>query len=626
MEWNFTCFKSEVHDNLRDFAQVLSSSSDNETDRSTFKALYPMYTLPIESLLQMETVRAHEELLADNELVIFDQCLGQAMFVSHEWCGRRHPDPDGEQVRVLQDALRHMNVAETIPVDVPSELVFGQAGMMTSELTTRPLFVWFDYFSCPQLVNSAAGVMNFDQQHAIQSIPAYVVMSRFFVILCPFVRQDGSNILLSKRTWAKRAWCRLERLASQLRVDHTGECTYTIEVHSTKHQYLTSQYEYCRDPVGEGNFTISADRTVAAAVLQSMFTKQMRWHLQRENFHRYRILLNMQNSQFKGLPLEPVMDIIPGLSEGMDGPKTTVYRRFMYQNGFADINARDEEGWSPMCYAALFGDPVILEALMLRGGNLNDKTTKPTPQLCMVADTSLAMICVYLSHHQALKFLLLNGADVHHKDTFGSTATHYACLNQNPEAVDLLSSFGGNPATMNALGYSPRLFSGGAGVGCGAIGVMDRLLPDASIEEISMALHLSILFGGASAEVVSALIEHGADVNYPLQQPMYFTTQLVFGFLALKHRWNQTAVSYYAKQHSSATPLMCSILCGSFEAAAVLVAAGARLDLKNGNGLTAQDLVAELGAPDFVQAAVHGHLDQCEVLVDGYFATQSIKF
>ena len=56
-----------------------------------------------------------------------------------------------------------------------------------------------------------------------------------------------------------------------------------------------------------------------------------------------------------------------------------------------------------------------------------------------------------------------------------------------------------------------------------------------------MALHLSILFGGASAEVVSALIEHGADVNYPLQQPMYFTTQLVFGFLALKHRWNQTA-------------------------------------------------------------------------------------
>lgn len=35
------------------------SSSDNETDRSTFKALYPMYTLPIESLLQLGMGRRH---------------------------------------------------------------------------------------------------------------------------------------------------------------------------------------------------------------------------------------------------------------------------------------------------------------------------------------------------------------------------------------------------------------------------------------------------------------------------------------------------------------------------------------------------------------------------------------
>ena len=52
---------------------------------------------------------------------------------------------------------------------------------------------------------------------------------------------------------------------------------------------------------------------------------------------------------------------------------------------FQEINTRDEEGWSPMCYAALSGDPVILEALMLRGGNPNDKTSKPTPQLFMAS-------------------------------------------------------------------------------------------------------------------------------------------------------------------------------------------------------------------------------------------------
>ena len=33
---------------------------------------------------------------------------------------------------------------------------------------------------------------------------------------------------------------------------------------------------------------------------------------------------------------------------------------------------------------------------------------------------------------------------------------------------------------------------------------------------------------------------------------------------------------------------------------------------RNQNGLTAQDLVAVIGAPDFVQAAVQGNPDQCE--------------
>ena len=201
------------------------------------------------------------------------------------------------------------------------------------------------------------------------------MFQRLQVILCPFVRQDGSNILLSKRTWAKRAWCRLERLASQLHVDHTGPklrdhgvhwfhllssfeaslrvglcqpcdasrwehlhhwgsqrqapildqpiwattapktgswfsydsswmqlqqfrgfffpdlCVYVLFVASVQSDLAFStacswSEEYCRDPVGEGNFTINTDRTVAAAVLQSMFTKQMRWHLQREKFHR----------------------------------------------------------------------------------------------------------------------------------------------------------------------------------------------------------------------------------------------------------------------------------------------------------------------------------------------------
>eukprot|EP00435_Cladocopium_sp_Y103_P065714 s980_g27.t1 len=230
-------------------------------------------------------------------------------------------------------------------------------------------------------------------------------------------------------------------------------------------------------------------------------------------------------------------------------------------------------------------------------------------------------MCIYLKHHEALKFLLSNGADVHCTDHIGSTAMHYACVNQNAEAIDILISFGASATTMNSLSHSPRLLSGGAGVGSGALGVIDRLLTDATTEEVGIALHHAIMFGGASAEVVSALIDRGADVNQPLKLPMFSILQLVFGFLALKNRWNQTAVTYFATQCVDASPLkldqsvdrdaaktfdvcscgvgmvdliqrehwcpssvhhrMCCILCGAFEAAAVLVAAGARLDQQN---------------------------------------------
>jgi hypothetical protein len=34
--------------------------------------------------------------------------LGKALFVSHQWVGKRHPDPEFTQFSVLQDALKHM--------------------------------------------------------------------------------------------------------------------------------------------------------------------------------------------------------------------------------------------------------------------------------------------------------------------------------------------------------------------------------------------------------------------------------------------------------------------------------------------------------------------------------------
>ena len=51
----------------------------------------------------------------------------------------------------------------------------------------------------------------------------------------------------------------------------------------------------------------------------------------------YRILLNLQYSQFRALPLGPIQDVIPGFcDDDCVDERTLAFRKFMYQNGFEE--------------------------------------------------------------------------------------------------------------------------------------------------------------------------------------------------------------------------------------------------------------------------------------------------
>lgn len=68
---------------------------------------FPMYTVPLRTLLEMKRVEPHELLKAREVLVEFDQSMGNAAFVSHQWISQLHPDPEFTQMQVLQNALQH---------------------------------------------------------------------------------------------------------------------------------------------------------------------------------------------------------------------------------------------------------------------------------------------------------------------------------------------------------------------------------------------------------------------------------------------------------------------------------------------------------------------------------------
>ena len=138
----------------------------------------------LQTVLQMIAVRPHEELLAANKLTIYDESKGKALFVSHEWLGnpvvpftllsfvlgspykvtnpskgcphdkmvagrarwvgKAHPDPEFDQFRIMQDALKNIWAGlSKISVDIVSEAVFGiNRAVSAEELQSEPLFIW----------------------------------------------------------------------------------------------------------------------------------------------------------------------------------------------------------------------------------------------------------------------------------------------------------------------------------------------------------------------------------------------------------------------------------------------------------------------------------------------------
>ena len=100
---------------------------------------------------------------------------------------------------MLQDALRHLLYkAEVVYPSIVSEIALSSTkGLPTAELKSAPLFIWYDYFSCPQREDHKP-----QQMHAIHSIPAYVARCAFFFGLCPVIL-NASEQVFTQYTWAE---------------------------------------------------------------------------------------------------------------------------------------------------------------------------------------------------------------------------------------------------------------------------------------------------------------------------------------------------------------------------------------------------------------------------------------
>ena len=216
---------------------------------------YPMYVLPMQTFLEMEHWSPHQELLAAGKLKKYDESMrGKIFFCSHQWVSYVHPDPDGEQLKALQEVITKLAAGKLEPrgngvVEFGFGLKMGRPAKEWIEVM-KDAYVWFDFSSMPQPLASSSKKSNeFQAPHlgdhraladepltegattdasetlklieqlkrAVDSIPSYIERCAEMFILVPSVRHaDRTEECCDFNTWRSRGWCRMEFVSSRL--------------------------------------------------------------------------------------------------------------------------------------------------------------------------------------------------------------------------------------------------------------------------------------------------------------------------------------------------------------------------------------------------------------------------
>jgi len=562
---------------------------------------FPMFTVSLDVFLQLKEVQPHEALLSAGKLTEFEEDLGAAMFVSHQWLASDHPDPKAEQMKVLQDALENIRSGRSnIHIPIVTEMLFGRVSKPSSkDFTGTSLYIWYDYFSCPQDMHGEAPL---HRRQAINSIVSYISQCKYFVILCPALTHADLHQELGQETWAERGWCRTERLARELAERKDGA---TIVIESASQLYLMLDARRYLDAPGDGQFTVEQDRLQIARVLVQMVWRKLLYLLDQGDWHGYRFLLNTQATCiFKGLDVAPLEGLMPGFVPRSDPfVDRTAYHVewFLHENGFRSISERDKAGWTPLCYAAMTGNASLVESMLEKRADCTETITKQKPELSMSKGMPVLSLATLFHSNQVVKVLLAARAKVNARDSRHSIPLHWACHSDNLEAARILLDAGADLRMTQLLGFDAFACAAGSG----AVKVTRELLRIDPEVSLRYRLHGALIFFSSSTEIVATLLEAKADVDEQLQIANSIW-RTMFMALSLRHRISPSLLTKLAHHHKRATPLMLSILCGGFGASRLLLQAGADVNIRNSRGKTAADLAREVEAPPAVVAQLEG--------------------
>lgn len=414
----------------------------------TLPMLFPMWVISAKDLVELKPpLKAHAEMKAMGLLKEYDPSSNRkAVVISHQWLSREHPDPNFHQISVLQSVLKAL-AAGTLKCskDLASEAVGADIPMLTKEEEASALDwdVWFDYFGCPQIKDRGDDEQTKDLVSAVNSIPAYVDMASFVIVLAPSAKHADTGHTCNLASWSSRGWCIMEKLATILSQKRKPFLVLTKSggLTSTAGSDLCSQF-----PV-DGNFTVESDRNICVNLTKQLLARKCAGFLREGNLGYFRM--------FNALKMSATRSHETGACK-----MASTMEEFLEEYQFRRVNDKFAMGLTPLMCAALSGNVAIVRELVAAKANLEDRLKQDFADLSLFAGHTAFSVAGAFSTKEVMTTLLELKADTTACDnTLGNQALGMAAWFGNLKVLDLLVANKMDPNYINKFGCTPAQIS-----------------------------------------------------------------------------------------------------------------------------------------------------------------------
>mmetsp|Transcript_64475 Transcript_64475/g.119955 ORF Transcript_64475/g.119955 Transcript_64475/m.119955 type:complete len:577 (-) Transcript_64475:47-1777(-) len=335
---------------------------------------FPNLCMPMSHFVQLEQMQPQEAVLSVLVQPLVDEVVH---FVSHEWLGFEHPDPNSTQLKRMQQVFHRFMAGEAqaffSALDWDAFLKGVSSGTSSrrhgfeGNVASRALrtaddvamhvhygYVWLDFHSIPQAVKDDTFFK------AVNSIPFYVDRCNYFWVCAPNATHGDLNQPRDFASWRRRGWCRLEETANLLSQNLKMPLVVTDQAHVLTYGLFDACIHiYGGRPersVFNGNFTccqldhkkrnpdgttspIGCDKDTIAPLLSNMFIKFLHKPAKAQQF-RNNLARLLATYLFAGYPSEQ--------RQWLPKPSDTL-EDILGRLGFDSLDSVESAlGWNPL--------------------------------------------------------------------------------------------------------------------------------------------------------------------------------------------------------------------------------------------------------------------------------------